>query len=440
MFPLSADAQFWVTLGLFSVVLVGIFTELVEKSLLAAAGAACVLLLGLLEPEGIFAAIDFNTLGLLLGMMLVVGVAMELRLFEWLSVGILRQTGGRPLLIFLLFMVATFVLSSILNNVTTILVLLPLTIGIARGIGMNPKPLVLGEIILANTGGLLTLIGDPVNTIVGSAASLGMLDFLRAMWIPVCLHAVLLLWFIYGMNRAQLRDIRTEFLKVLHNQLVIQRVEKEFTSAPFYRRDAFTAGGILILTIAAFLSADWLHLGPSQIALSAAAISLLVHHKRAPLERILHQVEWTTLGFFLGLFVLVGALEHTGVLEDLAKFIADVSSNPYVLLALLLSVTAVVSAFVDNIPFVTIMIPIIRALDQHQVVPDVHVLWYGLCLGAVMGGLASPFGSSANIVALATANKAGFRVSTPLYLRTSIIASVSGVLISYVYLVLAYDL
>lgn len=438
MLHLSPLMEYWLTIGLFLVVFGAVFTEIVEKGLVAAAGAVTVLILGLLPGEEAFAAIDFNTIGLLLGMMVTVSVAMEARVFEWLSIVILRMTQGRPLLIFLLFMTATLFMSSVLNNVTTILILLPLTISIARGIGMNPKPLVIGEIIFANTGGLLTLIGDPVNTIVGSAAGFGMLDFLRAMWVPVCIHALFVLAFLYVRNRAQLRDISTQFAKVLHNQLVIMSVEKDFNTRPFNARYAVTTSAVLACTIAGFIVADRLGLTAAQIALIGAVASLLLHHRSVDAEHIFAHVEWRTLVFFAGLFVVVGALETTGLLQRVAGVINDISGNGYVLLAFLLVVTAVVSAFVDNIPFVTIMIPIIRTLAQEHVVPDPTMLWFALCLGAVMGGLASPFGSSANIVAIATAAKAGYKVQNAFYLKNSVVISAVGVVISYVYLVLAY--
>lgn len=438
MIHLTPNVQYWITIGLFLIVFAGIFTEIVEKSLLAATGAIGVMLLGLLPKESAFSVIDFNTLSLLLGMMVTVSVAMEARVFEWISIVILRWTQGKPLLIFLLFMATTLVLSSVLNNVTTILVLLPLTISIARGIGINPKPLVLGEIFFANTGGLLTLIGDPVNTIVGSAAGLGMLDFLYAMWIPVLLHGLFVLVYLYARNHSQLRDIGAEFIKVFHNQLVILRVEKDFASRPFQARYAVTTSVILLLTIVGFLFSDVIGLSAAQIALCGAVLSLLFHHRSVDPEHIFAHVEWRTLVFFTGLFVVVGALEHTGILDAIARSIAVLAGNAYLLLGLLLVLTAVVSAFVDNIPFVTIMIPIIRTLNESQALSDPNVLWIALCLGAVMGGMVSPFGSSANIVAIATAAKSGYKISNRFYLRTSIPVSVMGILISYGYLITAY--
>ncbi len=436
---MTHSLQLWLTLGIFGLTFAGIFVEIVDKGILATAGAFLCLALGLMTEREAGGFIDFETLSLLLGMMGVVSVASMAGLFEVSSVRILKLTGGSPLLIFLIFMLSTLLLSSFLNNVTTILILLPLTIQITRGIGLNPKPFVLGEIFFANIGGLLTLIGDPVNTIVGSASHLGMLDFIANMAVPVFLHFAVILVFLYATNRRQFRGIGKNFIKVLHNQLVLRSIGDALLAKEYRKSFMAKAALTLLATIVAMLFADRIGWTPGAIALTGAVLAMLLNHRDVDVLNVFHEVEWTTLFFYTGLFVLVGAVEKTGILEVAAHQLQSAAGNPYLLLGMLLLITGVVSAFVDNIPFVTVMIPVVRSLQGGGMFPHhPEILWWALSLGAVMGGMASPFGSSANIVAIGVAERAGFKISTPFYLRTSLMVSACGLVIAYLYLITAY--
>lgn len=433
-------APTWLILGIFVVTFAGIALEIVDKAILAAAAAALCLALGLVTERAAGSFVDFGTLSLLLGMMISVEIASVSGIFEVLSVQILKVTQGRPLLIFLLFMTFTLLLSSILNNVTTILIILPLTIEITRGIGINPRPFVFGEIFFANTGGLLTLIGDPVNTIVGTSAGLTMTQFIANMAIPVFIHAFLVLGFLYATNKDQFKSIKGDFSKMLHNQLVISTIDKRTQGKNFDKAFMACATAILFVTITSFLFSDKIGVSAGAISLLGAAAMLAATVKYVNAEHIFRSLEWNTLFFFTGLFVIVGAVEQTGVLERLAQGLTGVTQNPYVFTGMLLCLTATVSAFVDNIPFVTIMIPIIRTIQKGAMFshsPD--MLWWALSLGAVMGGLASPFGSSANIVALGAAARSGYRIPTKAYLSKSLFVSGTGLLISYLYLITAYE-
>lgn len=436
-----ASLEFWLPIGVFILVFAGIFLEYIDKAIVTTIGAFMVLLLGSVSHADAFESIDFETLALLFGMMIVVEVASRARLFELLSVKILKITAGRPLLIFLLFIINTLFLSSFLNNVTTILIILPLTIEITRGVGLNTKPFVIGEIVAANIGGLLTLIGDPVNTIVGTAVGLGMLDFLINLSIPV----FLLLFFTLGVlliaNRKDFKNIRDNFVKILHNILVLKTVEERFDKIPLKKSLLWTSSVTLVCTIAAFIFSEQLQLSAGVIALIGATVSLTLAHKHVQIHQIISSLEWQTLFFFGGLFVVVGALESTGALEIIANALTHITTNPYLLIFILLIGTGVVSAIVDNVPFVTMMIPIMQSLLASGLFPDSpEILWWTLSLGAVMGGMASPYGSTANIVAIGTSKKAGLTINLFYYLRYSLPISCAGLLISYVYLISAYEL
>ncbi len=434
-------AHVWLPILGFAAILVGILSERVDKGLLAGGGALLFLAANFIEPENVLSAIDFETLSLLLGMMLLVSIAEESRLFEMLSLQILRITQGRPLVVFVLFLANTLVLSSFLNNVTTILIMVPLTLEITRGIGLKPRPFIIGEIICANIGGLLTLIGDPVNTIVGSYAHLNMFAFMWNMGIPVLCTFACTGLLLFSTHRKQFRNIGGDFITVLHNLLVMRVIERKFNAQKLDVPFMWQSGILLSLTIGCFLWSEQLGSTPGFIALAGAGLALAICHRHVSVEHALAKVDWKTLLFFLGLFILVGGVEGTGMLERLAQGISSMSTHPALLLAMLLLGTAVISAFIDNVPFVTIMLPVISALLKQGLFPESpEVLWWTLSLGAVMGGMASPFGSSANIVALETVRKYGMRLSGSEYVRFSLPLSAIGLSISYVYLLLAYEL
>lgn len=408
--------------------------------MVTAIGAFVLVLTGMIGAEDAFHAIDFGTLSLLLGMMVLVECAAQARLFELLSIKILSITGGRPLLIFILFVVNTLFLSSFLNNVTTILIVLPLTIEIARGIGLNLRPFIVGEIVAANIGGLLTLIGDPVNTIIGTKVGLGMLDFLTNLSEPVFVVLGCTMVFLWLSYLPVFKHIGDNFIKVLHNILVLKSIEERFDKTPLKLDHLWISSVVLVGTIVLFLFAGTLGLTPGLLALTGATISLSLLHKHISLQQIMEKVEWQTLVFFAGLFVVVGALEKTGALSMVADSLAGITENPRILIGIILLGTGVVSALVDNVPFVTLMIPVMGSLLSKGLFagsPD--IVWWTLSLGAVMGGMASPFGSSANIVAIGTAKKAGYRLSTAQYCRYSLPISLGGLTISYLYLIATYE-
>lgn len=438
---MSIDAlHFWLPIVVFCVVFAAILSEMLDKAIITAIGALLLVVSGMISADNAFESVDFSTLSLLLGMMILVECAAQARLFELLSVKILAFTRGKPLLIFLLFVINTLFLSSFLNNVTTILIILPLTIEIARGIGLNLRPFIIGEIVAANIGGLLTLIGDPVNTIVGTKEHLGMLDFLLNLSVPVFVVLVLTLLFLWASYRRGFKGITDNFIKVLHNILVLKSIEERFDKIPLKRDHLWISSIILIATILLFLFSGSLGFSPGTLALGGASVAMLLLHKHVSLQHIMEKVEWQTLVFFAGLFIIVGSLERTGVLTIIANNLAGITDNPQILIGILLVGTGIVSALVDNVPFVTLMIPVMESLlGQGLFSSSPAILWWTLSLGAVIGGMASPFGSSANVVAIGTAKKAGYRLTTAQYLRFSLPISIGGMLVSYLYLITAYE-
>lgn len=393
------DVSQIVSVAVFVVVMVAIMTEKLHRSLAAIVGAMVVLALHVLSFDAAMEHIDFNTLGVLLGMMLFVSVVKLSGMFEFLAIKCARLAKGDPWKVMLLFVLLTAVLSAFLDNVTTVLLIGPMTLTVCKLLDVNPIPFFMTEILASNIGGTATLIGDPPNIMIGSAAGLTFFDFIRYdAPVVVVILVVLLLVFRMLYGRKLFVD-EGDMLKVM--ALSEQDAIKD--------RPLFVKSIAMIAAVtAAFMLHGVLHLESAVIALGAAGIMLLI--SRSDLEVALEGVEWGTIGFFLGLFVVVGAMEHTGVIALIGEGLVSLTGGDVVLLMLaLLWGSALLSAVLDNIPFVATMIPIITVMAQTGI--DVFPLWWAISLGACLGGNGSLVGASANVVLSGIANKEGYPIS-----------------------------
>lgn len=369
--------------------------------------------------EGGIESIDFNTLGVLCGMMMFVAVVKQSGLFEFVAIKSAKLCKGDPWKIMAAFAVITAVFSAFLDNVTTILLIGPMTIMLCRTLKIDAAPFLIVEILFSNIGGTATLIGDPPNIMIGSAAGLTFFDFIRyeAPAVLVIMVVVLIIFrFVYGRN-----------LHVDENDMkaVMALSEKDAIKDRFLFRVSITM--ICVVTVA-FMAHGALNLESGVIALAAAAVILLI--SRADLEEVVHDVEWTTIGFFLGLFIVVGGMEHTGVITMIGNWMVEVTGGNVVLLMIaLLWGSAILSAILDNIPFVATMIPIIAVMAADGV--DVFPLWWAISLGACLGGNGTLVGASANVVLSSIANREGYpisfmkftKVGLPIMLVTAAIAT-----------------
>jgi Na+/H+ antiporter NhaD/arsenite permease-like protein len=402
MIPVAGGLVFIVSLYL-------VFSEKLHRTIAAAAGAAVMVglgkLLGFYSEEMAIAAIDFNTLGLLLGMMVLVALLEPTGFFQYLAVWAGRLSRGRPVRLLVLLGSVTTVLSMFLDNVTTVVLIAPVTILIGEILGVDTVPLLMAEALLSNTGGVATLVGDPPNVLIASAAGFSFNDFLvyslpivGAVWFV----ALLLLRYLF---RAQLAARPTNADAVLRLNPA-QSLDDRVTA-----RRVLIVLGVAILF---FFLHDRLHLSPSLIALSAAAAALV--WVRPAIHETFKRVEWSVLIFFVALFVLVGGLEAAGVLHALADLVARANGIPPVLFGiLLLWIVAILSAVVDNVPITIALIPVIEGLGAAGI--EIRPLWWALAFGAGFGGNGTIIGSTANIMVASLSEKTRTPITSALWNR-----------------------
>ncbi|MGB3366569.1 MAG: ArsB/NhaD family transporter [Acidaminobacteraceae bacterium] len=404
-----------------------IISEKINRTSISLFGAVLMLVVGVLNQEQAINHVDFNTIGLLVGMMIIVNILRRTGIFEYLAIKAAKRAGGDPWKIIVLFSIITAVSSALLDNVTTILLIVPVTLVITDTLELNPIPFMVTEILIANIGGAATLIGDPPNIMIGSASGLGFTDFLVNMGpivVVVLIVTLLLLKVIYGKDFVIDEEKKKRIFKM--NESVAINDFKLLKKSGF----------VLILTMIGFMSHQALGLESATIALFGAAI-LLIISKIDP-EEILVEVEWPTIFFFMALFILVGALVEVGIIDSLAVRLIDFTNgNLFVTAMFILWISAIASAFLDNIPFVATMIPLIKSIELMGDMP-VGPLWWALALGACFGGNGTLVGASANVIVSGILEKRGHKLSFGEYIKVGFPLMLVSVTISSVYLAVFY--
>ncbi|RNC28931.1 MAG: putative transporter [Candidatus Dichloromethanomonas elyunquensis] len=412
---------FLVTYGL-------IISEKIHRSVVALAGAMLVVFFGVIQQEEAIRSIDFNTIGLLIGMMIIVGITRRTGVFEYIAIKSAKLAKGDPWYILLFLSVITAVFSAFLDNVTTVLLIVPVTFSLTAALNLNPVPFLICQVLASNIGGTATLIGDPPNIMIGSATGLGFMDFAVNLIIPIIIVFIVTLFLLKIIYRKEL--ITDDSLKA--NIMAIDENSTIRDSALLRKSLA-----VLALTILGFVLHQFLHLESATIALSGAALLLLVT-KEEP-EDILLSVEWPTIFFFIGLFILVGALEHVGVIEFIAQKSVAATGGALTQTALLiLWLSALASAFLDNIPFVATMIPLIKSIGQLGGIENLNPLWWSLSLGACLGGNGTLIGASANVIVAGLAEKSGITISFKGFLKIAFPLMILSIAISTLYIYFRY--
>ena len=420
------DVSQIVAVGVFVVVMITIMTEKLHRSLAAITGAMIVLALHVMPFDAAMEHIDFNTLGVLLGMMLFVSVVKLSGVFEFLAIKCARLAKGDPWKIMLLFVLLTAVLSAFLDNVTTVLLIGPMTLTVCKLLDVNPIPFFMTEILASNIGGTATLIGDPPNIMIGSAAGYSFFDFILydAPAVAIILVAILGVFYaLYGRKMNVDDEHKARIMELdEHAQIKNRRLLKQSV--------VMTA-----LVVVGFMAHGALGLESCIIALGAAGIIMLISGES--IEEALSNVEWTTLSFFAGLFVIVGALAETGVIGMLANGLIDATGgNVFITMLVLLIGSAVISSFLDNIPFVATMIPMLLAMESTGM--DVTPLWWAVSLGACLGGNGTLIGASANVVLSDISKKHGYEITFAKFFKTGFPIMLLTILIAGVYLVVRF--
>jgi len=422
------QTQVVIATAVFLITYAVIVSEKIHRTVAAFVGAGLVVMLGIIDAEKAVHAIDFNTIGLLVGMMIIVGITRQTGVFEYLAVKAAKGSMGEPLKIIAALSLVTAVTSAFLDNVTTVLLIVPVTFAIAKQLELTPIPFLIAEIISSNIGGTATLIGDPPNIMIGSATGLGFMDFVFNLAPVIIIIYVLTIFCIQVIYRKKLVT-RPE----LQAKIMELDAKGEIKDAVLLRKCLM----VLFLTVTGFVLHQYVHLESSVIALAGASLLLLI--TRDDPEHSLQAVEWPVIFFFIGLFVVVGALEEVGVIEAVAKWsLAVTGGNMVPTGMLILWLSAIASAFVDNIPFVATMIPLIQDMGRLGGIADLNFLWWALSLGACLGGNGTAIGASANVVVIGMAEKRGHQISFVGYMKVAFPLMLMSIVVSTVYLFFWY--
>ena len=404
-----------------------IISEKVHRTVVALTGAVLMILMGILNQEQAIEGVDFNTLGLLIGMMVVVGIAKDSGMFQYVAIWASKMGRGKPLPILVLLGIITAVFSAFLDNVTTVLLMVPVTFVVANNLKLNPKPFLFSAILLSNIGGTATLIGDPPNILIGSAAGLSFNDFLVNL-APISLVVT---------------AVTLGLLCLIFRRSLVATSEAQSAIMAFNPEEAISDRRLLVkslivlgIVLAGFFTHSVTHLEAATIALGGAALLLLLTMNDP--EEHLRGVEWTTIFFFIGLFVLVSGLVHVGAIRLLAEKLLTLTGGDLTVTALaVLWGSAVFSAIVDNIPFVATMIPLVKDIGAISGL-SLGPLWWALALGADIGGNATIVGASANVVVSGMAEREGHRIGFMEYMKLAAPLTFVGLLLCSGYLYLRY--
>jgi Na+/H+ antiporter NhaD/arsenite permease-like protein len=414
-----AGGVFLVTYGL-------IASERIDKTLAALVGGTLVILLGVVGQEDAFHAVDLNVIFLLTGMMIIAGVLRRTGFFQWVAIRAVKVSGGEPYRLLITLGLVAAGVSAFLDNVTTVVLLAPVTLYIANVLRVSPLPFLICEILASNIGGTATLIGDPPNILIGSASGLGFGEFLLNLG-PV---AVLILVVFLFMTRYLFRPDLTVHADV--REVVVALDDREVLTDPDLLRVSLVVLGV---TIVAFIAGHQVGLEPGIIALFAAAILALL--ARLDAEAVLAEVEWATLFFFVGLFMLVEAVVQVGIVSSIADILIEISGgDPTATTLGLIWLSGIASALIDNIPYTATMIPVVEELGATGI--PIEPLWWALALGACLGGNATIVGASANVVVANLSGRAGHAIGFRTFLRYGLVVTFISLAISTVYVYVRY--
>jgi Na+/H+ antiporter NhaD/arsenite permease-like protein len=422
--------QVYIAIIVFLIVYALILSEKVHRTIASLLGGMLLILLGVLTQEKAVEHIDWNTLGLLAGMMIVVGITRRTGVFEYLGLRAVRLAKGEPIRILIALASVTALLSAFLDNVTTVLLIVPIVFSITDKLDLNPMPFLVAMIFSSNIGGTATLIGDPPNIMIGSQTHLGFMDFIMNLT-PVILiiHvATMTVFYIIYRRKMQVSNQHKAELMKIDPILAI----KDYA---LLKKSLF----VLSLIILGFLTHQALLLESATIALSGAVLLMFIT-KEEP-EDIFLSVEWPTIFFFIGLFIVVGGLIETGIIDSMAQWAMTATAGNFTLTGMLiLWFSAIASAFVDNIPFVATMIPLIHQMGALGGISQTGLepLWWALSLGACLGGNGTLIGASANVIVAGMAEKNGVHIPFIGFMKFAFPLMLLSIFISMIWLLVFY--
>jgi Na+/H+ antiporter NhaD/arsenite permease-like protein len=428
----------WVATGLFVLTYVVIMVDKLNRAIVALLGAGLLIITGVMNQEEAMGAVDWNTLGLLLGMMLIVNITRRSGLFQYVAIWSAKKVDARPWGIMLMMSTVTAVFSAFLDNVTTVLLTVPVTLLITDELQVKPYPYLFAQIFASNIGGTATLIGDPPNIMIGSATGLTFNDFaihLTPIIIVVFVATMIPLYYVWGRHLRATEENRRHVMSFNENEAITDpRLLKQSLA-------------VIVLVIAGFMLQRQTGIEPATTAIFGAAILLLLDNLGKDSETqsknvhgALSEAEWITLMFFLGLFILVFGIQKAGLINLLADALLKATGGDFNVTALaILWASAILSAFIDNIPFVATMIPLIKAMGP-SLGGDAALLpiWWALSLGACLGGNGTLIGASANLVVAGLAERAGTTFRFVEFMKVAFPLMLLSIILAHAYIQLRY--
>lgn len=426
-----------ISVAIFVLTYGAIVTERINRAVIALLGACLMILGGVLTQQQAVEGIDFNTLGLLTGMMVIVAITQKSGVFQYVAVVAAKAVKADPWRLLVILSGVTAAFSALLDNVTTVMLITPVTLLITQALRVSPYPYLFSTIFASNIGGTATLIGDPPNIMIGSAARLSFMDFLLNLTpiaVLVLLATLLPIYLIWGRNMVAGAEHRAQVMNFNANEAIKDaRLLKQSLT-------------VLTLVVAGFMTAHELHLEPATIALFGAALLLLLQvagqspeNQSQQIHRNFAEIEWITIFFFIGLFVVVAGIERAGALQWLSQQIIVMTAGDFNATVLaILWVSAGLSAVIDNIPFVATMIPVIQNMAPVFGADKLDPLWWSLALGACLGGNGTLIGASANLIIAGFAERAGHPIRFVPFLLMAFPLMLLSIAISHLYIVLRY--
>jgi len=407
-----------------------ISTEWINKMIAALLGGFIFIMARFLTQEEAFSYIDWNVIFLLIGMMIVVAVLKDTGIFQYMAIKTAKSAHGKPVRILILLFLVTAFVSAFLDNVTTVMMMIPMVLLLTQELKITPIPFIINLTIASNIGGTATLIGDPPNILIGSRAKLSFMDFVLNMTPPVLiimLVSTALLWLFYHKRMRVSNKDRAKLMEYNERSLIVKPL--------LLRRSLIVVGIMLVL----YISQEFLGLEAATIAMGTAMVLLLMNNRKHVEQTLTHDVDWVMLLFFMGLFMLVGGLDKTGFLDVVANKIVHLgNNNPRNISLIVIWFSAVTSAIMGSVPIVATLIPTLKEVQQVMGATGGNTIWWSLALGSCLGGMGSPLGLTSNIVAIGISNRNGFRISFWGFLKYGLVYMFISLIIASVYVVVRY--
>lgn len=389
-----------------------------------------VVLCQVITQDKAFSYIDWNVIYLLIGMMIIMGVVKETGVFQYIAIKTAKIAQGSPIRILLLMFAVTAFISALLDNVTTVIIIIPINILIASELGVSPIPFIITQVVASNIGGTATLIGDPPNILIGSANHLTFMDFLKNLSPVIILITLISMFFIYLFYHKRMQvsnERRARIMEYSHKNLITNKV--------------LLLKSVIVITLlmVGFVIQEFLHLNSATIAMTAALVLLIMSNRKEVEHIVTQSIDWVSLLFFMGLFMIVGGLNEVGVMSKAAPIIVNLTQGNFKVATLaMIWFSGLLSSIVGSVPFVAIMIPLIKDMAPSFNVTSLNPMWWALALGSCLGGNGTIIGAAANIVSLGIAKKNGYPISFWRFFRYSIVITLMSLVVSTIYVYFRY--